>query len=191
VNDLSRDPATVCFRSIAEILLRSIRRCVATDYELDGDSEQFSNTEKPVLDNLANSLPEPLDFASDKPLSVSNVSQKLGFGAREIFRTEVNCKHGARESHRRTACALYHTGLGPTLGEPPGRRTRIRVILTTRTFCQRAQEGVLIGTYFLIAATECGEQDRCPTTFSTCNSAFLLALSVLQTGDRKLLLNIA
>lgn len=35
------------------------------------------------------------------------------------------------------------------------------------------------------------EQDRCPTTFSTSNSAFLLALSVLQTGDRKLLLNIA
>ena len=82
VGNLSRDPATVRFRSIAEILLRSIRRCVAADRELDGDSEQFSNTEKPVLDNLANSLPEPLDFASDKPLSVCHVSQTLGFGAK-------------------------------------------------------------------------------------------------------------
>jgi hypothetical protein len=82
VNDLSRDPATVRFRSIAEILLRSIRRCVAADRELAGDLEQLSNTEKPVLDNLANSLPEPLDFASEKPLSVTHVSQTLGFGAK-------------------------------------------------------------------------------------------------------------
>jgi len=42
---------------------------VAADRELDGKLEQFSNTEKPVLDKLTNSLPEPLDFASDKPLS--------------------------------------------------------------------------------------------------------------------------
>ncbi len=55
---------------------------MTADRELDGDLEQFSDTEKPVLDNLGNSLPEPLDFASDKPLSVSNVSQTLGFGAK-------------------------------------------------------------------------------------------------------------
>ena len=82
LGNLSRDPATVRFRSIAEILLRSIRRCVTADRELDGDLEQFSDTEKPVLDNLANSLPEPLDFASDKPLTVSHVSQTPGFGAK-------------------------------------------------------------------------------------------------------------
>jgi hypothetical protein len=82
VGNLSRDPATVRFRAIAEILLRSIRRCVAADRELDGDLEQFSNTEKPVLDNLANSLPKPLDFASEIPLSVTHVSQTLGFGAK-------------------------------------------------------------------------------------------------------------
>jgi hypothetical protein len=82
VNDLSRDPVTVRFRSIAEILLRSIRRCVTADRELDGDLAQFSHTEKPVLDNLANSLPKPLDFASENPLSVSHGSQTLGFGAK-------------------------------------------------------------------------------------------------------------
>ena len=76
----ARDPATVRFRSIAEILLQGIRRCVAADRELDGDSEQFSNTEKPVLDNLGDSLPEPLDFVSQKPLSVTDVSETLGFG---------------------------------------------------------------------------------------------------------------
>ena len=65
-DDPARDPATVRFRSIAEILLQGIRRCVAADRELDGDSEQFSNTERPVFDNLGDSLPEPLDFVSDK-----------------------------------------------------------------------------------------------------------------------------
>jgi hypothetical protein len=42
VNDLSRDPATVRFRSIAEILLRGIRRCVAADRELDGEAVSAS-----------------------------------------------------------------------------------------------------------------------------------------------------
>lgn len=76
----SRDPATGRFRAIAEILLRGIRRCVTADHELNNNSEQFSNAEKPVLDNLANSLPEPLDLVSDKALSVSYVSKTLGFG---------------------------------------------------------------------------------------------------------------
>jgi len=70
-DDLPRDPASVRFPSIAEILLQGIRRCVVADRELDGDSEQFSNIEKSVLDNLGDSLPEPLDFVFDKPLSVS------------------------------------------------------------------------------------------------------------------------
>ena len=47
---------------------------------LDGDLDEYSNTEKPVSDNLGDSLPEPLDFVFDKPLSVSNVSETLGFG---------------------------------------------------------------------------------------------------------------
>ncbi len=77
--DLPSDPETVRFRSIAEILLRGIRRCVAADHDLDSDSDEFPKTEKPVLDNLGDSLPEPLDFVFDKPLSVSNVSKTLGF----------------------------------------------------------------------------------------------------------------
>jgi len=47
---------------------------------LDHESNQISAQEKPVLDNLADSLPEPLDFVFDKPLSVSHVSETLGFG---------------------------------------------------------------------------------------------------------------
>jgi hypothetical protein len=53
---------------------------VATDRELDGGSGQFSDADKPVLDNLEDSLPEPLDFVFDKPLSVSDVSKTPGFG---------------------------------------------------------------------------------------------------------------
>lgn len=77
---LPRDPASVRFRSIAEIMLRGIHRCVAADRELDGVSERISNTDEPVLDNLGDSLPEPLAFVSNKPLSVSDVSKTLGFG---------------------------------------------------------------------------------------------------------------
>jgi len=73
-------PETVRFQSIAEILLQGIRRCVVADRDLDGDSDEYSNTEKPVSDNFGDSLPEPLDFVFDKPLSVSNVSETLGFG---------------------------------------------------------------------------------------------------------------
>ena len=77
---LPRDPASVRFRSIAEIMLQGIRRCVTADRELDGVSERISNTDEPVLDNLGDSLPEPLAFVSDKPLSVSGVSKTPGFG---------------------------------------------------------------------------------------------------------------
>ena len=79
--DLPRDPATIRFRSIAEILLLGIRRCVVAERKPCGDSDQLSATNQPVLDNLGDSLPEPLDFVFDKPLSVSNVSETLGFGA--------------------------------------------------------------------------------------------------------------
>ena len=78
--ELPRDPASVRFRSIAEIMLRGIHRCVAADRELHGETEQISNADEPVLDNLGDSLPEPLDFVSDKALSVSHVSKTLGFG---------------------------------------------------------------------------------------------------------------
>ncbi len=40
----------------------------------------FSDADEPVLDKLGDSLPEPLDFVSDKPLSVSDVSKTPGFG---------------------------------------------------------------------------------------------------------------
>ena len=77
---LSRDPASVRFRSVAEIMLRGIRRCVAADHDLGDESSEISAQDQPVLDNLGDSLPEPLDFVSDKPLSVSVVSKTLGFG---------------------------------------------------------------------------------------------------------------
>lgn len=79
-DDQPNDPASVRFRSIAEILLRGIRRCVAEDRDLNADLERTSNTDEPVLGNLGDSLPEPLDFVFEKPLSVSHVSKTLGFG---------------------------------------------------------------------------------------------------------------
>ncbi len=78
---LPRDPTSVRFRSIAEIVLRGIQRCVAADREHDRNSSQFSDADEPVLDKLGDSLPEPLDFVSDKPLSVSDVSKTPGFGS--------------------------------------------------------------------------------------------------------------
>ncbi len=74
------DPASVRFRSIAEILLRGIQRCVAADREFDDESSENSAQDEPVLGNLGDSLPEPLAFVSDKALSVSHVSKTLGFG---------------------------------------------------------------------------------------------------------------
>jgi hypothetical protein len=74
------DPASVRFRSVGEIMLRGIQRCVAADRELNDESSEISAQEKPVLGNLGDSLPEPLDFVSNKPLSVSDVSKTPGFG---------------------------------------------------------------------------------------------------------------
>jgi hypothetical protein len=79
-DQLPNDPTSVRFRSIAEILLRGIRRCVAEDRDLNADSERSPNTDQPVLGNLGDSLPEPLDFVFENPLSVSHVSKTLGFG---------------------------------------------------------------------------------------------------------------
>ncbi|MFN7292917.1 MAG: hypothetical protein ACK506_22480 [Pirellula sp.] len=77
---LPGDPASVRFRSIAEIMLRGIQRCVAADREFDDESSENSTMDEPVLGNLGDSLPEPLAFVSDKALSVSHVSKTLGFG---------------------------------------------------------------------------------------------------------------
>ncbi len=74
---LPRDPTSVRFRSIAAILLGGIRRCAA----LDGDFDQLLTKDEPILDNLGDSLVESLDFVSDKPHSVSDVSKTLGFWA--------------------------------------------------------------------------------------------------------------
>ncbi len=74
------DPASVRFRSVAEIMLRGIQRIVAADRELNDESVDLSAQDEPVLGNLGDSLPEPLAFVSDKPLSVSGVSKTLGFG---------------------------------------------------------------------------------------------------------------
>ena len=79
-NELPNNPASVRFRSIAEIMLRGIQRCVASDRELQGESERTSSPDETVLGNLGDSLPEPLAFVSDKALSVSHVSKTLGFG---------------------------------------------------------------------------------------------------------------
>jgi len=62
------------------ILLRGIHRCIAADRELNDDRSPISAQVEPVLGNLGDSLPEPLDFVSDKPLSVSDVSEAPGFG---------------------------------------------------------------------------------------------------------------
>ncbi len=78
--ELPCDPALVRFRSIAELMLRGIHRCVAADRELQGEAGRTSGPGKPVLGNLGDSLPEPLAFVSDKALSVSHVSKTLGFG---------------------------------------------------------------------------------------------------------------
>ncbi len=80
-HDMPNDPASVRFRSIAEIMLRGIQRCVAADREFDDESSENSALDQPVLGNLGDSLPEPLDFVSDKPLSVSDVSETPGFGS--------------------------------------------------------------------------------------------------------------
>jgi hypothetical protein len=80
VDDLPCDAASVRRRSIAVILLRGIRRCIAADRELNDDLDSVSAQDEPVLGNLGDSLPEPLDFVSDKPLSVSDVSEAPGFG---------------------------------------------------------------------------------------------------------------
>ena len=77
---LPRDPVSVRFRSVAEIMLCGIRRCVAADHNLSDESSEISAQDKPVLDNLGDSLLEPLDFVSDKPLFVSHVSKTPGFG---------------------------------------------------------------------------------------------------------------
>jgi hypothetical protein len=79
-HDLSGDAVSVRFRAVAEILLRGINRCVAADREVQCDSERSTNTNEQVLDNLGDSLPKSLDFVSDKPLSVSDVSKTPGFG---------------------------------------------------------------------------------------------------------------
>ncbi len=61
-------------------MLRGIQRCVAADVEFDDESSENSVLDEPVLGNLGDSLPEPLAFVFDKPLSVSDVSETLGFG---------------------------------------------------------------------------------------------------------------
>jgi hypothetical protein len=53
---------------------------VAEDRELSDETSEIPAHDKPVLDNLGDSSPEPLDFVSDKPLSVSHVSKTPGFG---------------------------------------------------------------------------------------------------------------
>jgi len=80
VDDLPCDAASVRRRSIAVLLLRGIRRCIAADRELNDARSPISAQVEPVLGNLGDSLPEPLDFVSDKALSVSHVSKTLGFG---------------------------------------------------------------------------------------------------------------
>ena len=76
-DDFSNDPESDRLRSIAEILLKGIRRCA----KASASSEQIPATDQAVLDNLGDFLPKPLDFAAQTPLTVSYVSKTLGFGA--------------------------------------------------------------------------------------------------------------
>ena len=78
-DELPSDPESVRFRSIAEIMLRGIHRCVAADRDFGDESSEISVMDEPVLGNLGDSLPEPLAFVSNKALSVSRVSKTLGF----------------------------------------------------------------------------------------------------------------
>jgi hypothetical protein len=63
---------------------------VAADRDLNDESIEISAQENSVLDNLGDCLPEPLDFAFDKPLSVSDVSETLGFGANQNIQNGGN-----------------------------------------------------------------------------------------------------
>lgn len=80
VDDLPCDAASDRRRSIAVILLRGIRRCIAANRDLNDDQSPITAQVEPVSGNLGDSLPEPLDFVFEKPLSVSHVSKTLGFG---------------------------------------------------------------------------------------------------------------
>ncbi len=71
---MPNDPESVRFRSIAEIMLRGIHRCVAAERELQEHPQRISIADAPVLNNLADSLPEALDFVSVEVLSVSDLS---------------------------------------------------------------------------------------------------------------------
>ena len=58
VDDLPCDAGSVRQRSIAAILLRGIRRCIAADRELNDEPTSDSPQDEPVFDNLGDSLPE-------------------------------------------------------------------------------------------------------------------------------------
>jgi hypothetical protein len=53
---------------------------MAADRELNDDLAPGSAQDEPVLGNLGDSSPQPLDFVSDNPLSVSDVSETPGVG---------------------------------------------------------------------------------------------------------------
>jgi hypothetical protein len=60
-------------------LLLGIQRCKRAELELNDQSSEVSDEPKLVSGNLGDCSPEPLDFAFEKPLSVSHVSKTLGF----------------------------------------------------------------------------------------------------------------
>ncbi len=149
-DELGRDPASVRFRSVAEIMLRGIRRCVAADRESGDESSQISAQEKPVLDNLGDSLPEPLDFVSDKPLSVSDVSETRGFGS------DRTILHGGKSwAMKRNTDRSWHFGELQKLGQSKGSYNHCpaRTGLTCRsaelasvlTYSQQPRDGYLAG----------------------------------------------
>ncbi len=111
VEDLPCDAASVRRRSIAVILLRGIRRCIAADRELNDDQSPISPQVEPVLGNLGDSLPQPLDFVCDKPLSVSDVSEARVLEAIETFKKEVNREQlSEKQGHRGSAGQRCHSG---------------------------------------------------------------------------------
>jgi hypothetical protein len=76
VDHLPCDAASVRRRSIAVVLLRGIPRCHAADRDVNDDLPPVTAQNEPVSGNLGGSLPDPLDFVSDKALTMSPWSLK-------------------------------------------------------------------------------------------------------------------
>lgn len=90
------DPVSVRFRSIAEIMLRGIQRCVAVDRELQDEPGRTSGTDEPVLGNLGDSLPEPLAFVSNKASRCLASPKRWVLATPKTLKTEGICEQRSK-----------------------------------------------------------------------------------------------